>query len=169
MASAASKDAKHVYALDISPGVLACARVLNAAPNITYATPDAFTASGRQVDLAYSIAVAQHLSDDVLRQVLGSLRTWLRPGGRLLMHVVLDAPGWRTEAEWRQDTSLTGRLRLRHGLNCFSRTEDAMRALVQAAGFEDVRIEPLSYLTDHADAVSAQHLLTARNPNGGAV
>jgi SAM-dependent methyltransferase len=163
MALAVSRSVTHVFALDVSPGVLACARVLAAADNISYMTPDAYAALGRRVDLAYSIAVAQHLSDDVLRRTLGSLHTWIRPGGTLVLHVVLDAPGWMTEAEWRADHSLRGRLRLRYGLNCFSRREAAMRAMVADAGFEILTLRPLSEVTAVSDDVAGQHLLTARN------
>lgn len=50
--------------VDISLGVLACAEVLNAAPNITYETPADATRRTDIVDLAYSCAVVQHLMDD---------------------------------------------------------------------------------------------------------
>ena len=45
LAAAVADKAAHVDAVDISRGVLACARVLNARPNITYQTP-ASSASG---------------------------------------------------------------------------------------------------------------------------
>lgn len=163
MALAVSRTVRRVFAVDVSPGVLACARVLAPADNISYLTPDAFAALGRRVDLAYSIAVAQHLSDDALRRMLASLHTWIRPGGTLVMHVVLDAPGWATEAAWRADRSLRGRLKLRYGLHCFSRTEPALRAMVADAGFEILTLRPLAQVSAVPDHVAGQHLLTARN------
>src|SRR5260370_9855662 len=41
LAAAVAEKAAHVDAVDISRGVLACARVLNGRPNITYRTPAA--------------------------------------------------------------------------------------------------------------------------------
>ena len=42
LAAAVARQAGHVDAVDISRGVLACARALNGAPNITFSTPDEF-------------------------------------------------------------------------------------------------------------------------------
>ena len=46
-----------VTAVDDSPGVLACARVLNPAPNISYRTFQSFLRSGRRVDVVVSTAM----------------------------------------------------------------------------------------------------------------
>ena len=71
LAAAVAREAAHVDAVDISRGALACARVLNGRPNVTYRTPEEFRAAGGQVDLAYSFAVVQHLRTVVLEQVAG--------------------------------------------------------------------------------------------------
>src|SRR6201999_2412645 len=49
-----ARPAAHASAVDISRGVLACARAINGHPNITFSTPDEFRATREQVDLAYS-------------------------------------------------------------------------------------------------------------------
>jgi SAM-dependent methyltransferase len=44
LAAAVAGQAAHVAAVDISRGMLACARVLNGRPNVTYQTPEQFRA-----------------------------------------------------------------------------------------------------------------------------
>lgn len=165
MASALAERARHVYAVDISTGVLACARTLNARSNITYLTPDELEGRAGKVDLAYSFAVVQHLPTEVLVHVLELLARTVRKGGLLLMHFAEPGQGgWRTEGEWRADRSILGRARLRYGLNCFGRSIDEMTALTQAAGFSDVEVQSLSENNSIPvrDDICSQHLLTAR-------
>lgn len=75
------------------------------------------------------------MTDAVARDALSVIGHTLRPGGRLVAHVVIDAEGWRSEAEWRQDASFPGLMKFRYGLNCFTRTALAATSLVEAAGF----------------------------------
>jgi 2-polyprenyl-3-methyl-5-hydroxy-6-metoxy-1,4-benzoquinol methylase len=121
LAAAVSRQAARVDAVDISRGVLACARVLNGRSNITYQTPDEFGARGSRVDLAYSFAVVQHLRAAAVERALRLLAEALRPGD-LLLHFAMPGEVWRTEAQWLADGSLAGRARLRYGLNCFGRS-----------------------------------------------
>ena len=152
-----------VCGVDISRGVLECARVINDSPNATYLHPADLTAIGdASFDLAYSFAVAQHLTDAVLENVLATIRKKLRPAGRLLLHIVLDREGWRTEEEWRSDVSLTGRLKLKYGLNCFTRSEQRVRAMLAAAGFESIVIRAVRDICPEPfDDVCTQHLVEA--------
>jgi len=165
LASAVAGRADEVHAVDISRGVLACARALNGRPNITFQTPDEFRATGTQVDLAYSFAVIQHLRTEVLHDVLGRLAAAVRPGGTLLLHfAVPDQVQWRTETDWRADESLANRAKLRYALNCFGRSPAEMSDLVAGNGFTDVTVRPLSgdiAIPGDTD-IPNQHLLTAR-------
>jgi cyclopropane fatty-acyl-phospholipid synthase-like methyltransferase len=167
MARAVSRLVHHVDAVDISDGVLACAEALNDEDNIRYLN---VRSSGFQsismgtYDLAYSFAVAQHLTDDGLAKLLGDVKGRLKGGGLLLLHVVIDAPDWRTEEEWRNDTTLHGRIRFRYGLHCFTRTAEQICAQVRVAGFRSVTIEPLSTKTTVEDDVARQHLATVVSP-----
>ncbi len=165
-AAVAARTRGDVWALDISAGVLACARVLNGTPNLRYRTPAEFAGSGATVDVAYSVAVAQHLTDAILRKVLSDLFAALRPGGRLVLHVVVDAPGWRDEQEWRHAaaSSLLGWLRWRYGLNCFGRTGAQVIDLLAEAGFVDATLRPVRDLCDVDDDVAGQHVAIARRP-----
>jgi 2-polyprenyl-3-methyl-5-hydroxy-6-metoxy-1,4-benzoquinol methylase len=163
LAAAVAGQSAHVDAVDISRGVLACARELNGRPNIDYRTPDEFRASGGQVDVAYSFAMVQHLSTQVLEQVLAQLAAAVRPGGVLLLHFATAENGYRTEAQWRADSSLPGRVRLRYGLNCFARTGAELTDLVGRHGFTDAEVRPLSrILSLPDDDIPDEQLLTAR-------
>ena len=163
LAAAVADKAAHVDAVDISCGVLACARVLNARPNITYQTPGQFSTGDAEIDVAYSFAVVQHLRTETLQEVLSLLADKVRPGGVLLVHFAVPDQLWRTENEWLADRSLAGRAKLRYGLNCFGRSVAEMAALVAYSGFTDVEIRPVSEtLSMPGEDITDQHLLTAR-------
>lgn len=164
LAAAVARQVAHVNAIDISRGALACARVLNGLPNITYQTPEEFRASGDSIDVAYSFAVVQHLRTDVLASVLALLAWTLRPGGVLLLHfAVTGERGYRTEGQWLSDGSLVGHAKIRYGLNCFGRSEAEMVDLVTRSGFTNAVTSPLKgYIAIPGDDIPNQHLLTAR-------
>lgn len=167
MAYAVAQRVDHVYAIDISSGVLACARTLNGRPNITYLRPDELRQRREAVDLAYSFAVVQHLRTERLIEMLGLLAGILRPDGVLLLHFAVPGQeGWRTEVDWIADRSAVGRARLHYGLNCFGRSVDEMESLVTANGFADVVVRSLSgsITVPGGDDITQQHWLTARRP-----
>jgi len=165
LAAAVARQAAHVNAVDISRGVLACARVLNNRPNITYQTPDELRASGGRADLAYSFAVVQHLRTEAVERALRLLAAALRPGGLLLLHFAVPGETWRTEAQWLADCSLTGRAKLRYGLNCFGRSVTEMVELATRNGFTQAAARPLrGTISVPGDDIPDQHLLTARRP-----
>jgi len=161
MAAAVARRVRLVEAVDISRGVLACAGVLNAASNITYETPEEARDRPELVDLAYSFAVVQHLSDETFREVLSMLRRRIRPDGLLVLHFALPIDGWRTEDQLKADSSMQGRAKLRFGLNCFGRGVDHVATMVTDAGFSLVRIESLAGKTDADSDIAAQHWLVA--------
>jgi SAM-dependent methyltransferase len=165
LAAAVADQAAHVTAVDISRGVLACARVLNGRPNITYATPGELWAADELVDLAYSFAVVQHLRTETLEQVLSLMSRALRPGGMLLIHFAVPDPvQWRTEEHWRDTASLASRAKLRYALNCFGRSPEQMSGLAGRHGFTDMAVRPLAgtITIPGDDDIPHQHLLTAR-------
>ena len=153
-----------VYGVDISRGALECARVINGAPNARFLhTADVAVIGDASIDLAYSFAVAQHLTDSVLQRVLDTVRRKLKPAGMLLLHVVLDAEGWRTEEEWRRDVSMAGRLRLKYGMNCFTRSEARVRDMLEASGFGSVVVQSMRDICPEVfDDVCTQHLVCAK-------
>jgi len=161
-ASEVAPKVKTVEAVDISSGVLACAETLNGAPNIEYVIPFECARRTELVDLVYSFAVVQHMSDAAFVDTFVMLRSRLRPGGSLLVHFALPENLWRTEQEWRGDTTLRARVKLRIGLNCFGRSADTMTKLLNQTGFDEVRIEALAGRTNVDDDIATQHWAIAR-------
>lgn len=163
MAYAVAQRVDHVDAVDISRGVLACAKTINGRANVTYLTPGALRQATSLADLAYSFAVVQHLRTEALVDTLGLLAEKIRPGGTLLLHYAAPAPGgWRTQADWDDDRSLSCRAKLRYGLNCFGRSADEMRELVSSSGFTGIAVKSLSGLVAEGDDIAGQQLMTAR-------
>jgi len=162
LAAAIAPRVHAVTAVDVSRGVLACARVLNSAPNLEYLTVEDFRRSGRDVDVVSCIAVAQHLTDEAFARALRDWHAALRPGGRLLVHVEVDDSAWRTEEQWRADRGIVGRTRLRFAPNCFGRSAEQVRRLIAGAGFGELDLVPVASLVDVDDDVAGQHLVVAR-------
>jgi SAM-dependent methyltransferase len=162
LSAALAGRAHRVTGLDVSAGALACARVLNPAPNVAYITPDQLGAT-EPIDLAVSIAVAQHLSGEDLTGLVGDIAARLRPGGRLLMHFVRPDQhgGFRTEADWYGGRDVRSRLRVAVGLPCIGHEDATMQRIVEAAGFDEIGILPMACLTDVADDVGSEQLLSA--------
>jgi SAM-dependent methyltransferase len=167
LAHALAQHVREVVACDISRGTLACAEALNAAPNLRYLLlprdplPTGF-------DLVCSFAVVQHVTDSVFDSLLREWARVLRPGGQAVVHVVCHgAPGWRTEAEWRADRSLRGRMRWRYGLHCFARSPGQVTDAARRAGFADVRLVPVREVAPLAldPHISTQHLCLLTMPS----
>lgn len=160
-----SQCVKKVYAGDISPGTIACARVINPSPAVEY-----FVAGPGKVppfppgslDLVYSFAVIQHLADEIFRGLLADFHRWLKPGGRAVLHVVVDDPRWRTEEEWRADRSIRGRLKFRCGLHCFGRRRGEVEAMLSTAGFSGVAHIRLADICSLDDDVASQSLFVGQ-------
>lgn len=165
LAAVAAPNVKRLYAVDISTGALACARILNAAPNLEYimADPAGFAhIPDESLDVIYSFAMVQHLTDEVFELVMQNCRAKLKSGGRLVMHIQLIDEVWKPESEWVNDTSLKGKLKYRYGLHCFGRSKEQHTETVERNGFTDVKIADIAdIVTDDFDDICSQHLLTA--------
>jgi SAM-dependent methyltransferase len=164
-AKAASKRAKTLYAVDISDGALEAARTLNGAANIVYLNAaDMARVPTGSIDLVYSFALVQHVGNAILGEILAGLHRVLKPDGKMILHVLIDAADGRTEAEWRGDASLAGKMRLRYSLHCFDRSEGEIRDLISAGGFEIREIVPAAGRTAADADIAAQHLVYASRP-----
>lgn len=163
MAAAVAQRVREVEAVDISRGVLACARVLNGSPKVAYRSLAECAADHKQVDLVYSFAVFQHLTDEVAARDLCVLWRRLREGGTLILHF----PGvgvTLTERERRLDRSVTARLRLHFALNVFGRAPERVRDMVTAAGFADISVQHLRDRTSSTDDIGDGQWLVATRP-----
>jgi cyclopropane fatty-acyl-phospholipid synthase-like methyltransferase len=161
MAYAVAANVAGVEAVDVSPGVLACARVLNSARNIEYETVMQFGQGRLVADVAYSFAVVQHLTDEGVRVALSLLRRRLRSRGLLLLHFATPDDGFRTASEWEQDRTVRGRLRMRLALHCFGRSYEEMQRLLDEAGFEVMEIGPLRERTSADPDIASEHWVKA--------
>jgi len=168
LANILAKHVTQVYACDISAGALACAEVLNSAPNLKYVLADVDGMAripDESLNAIVSFAMAQHLSNEALDLVLANCLRKLKSGGRLLLHIQLLDGEWKSEEEWRLDTSIRGKLKLRYGLHCFGRTADAYRDKVAHHGFKDIEIIRVADLVpDNFDDIWSQNLLKALKP-----
>ena len=161
-----AKHVKAVYACDISTGALTCAGIINPAKNLTYLRADEHGFSSipdGSIDAAYSFAVIQHLTDETFEHVLSNCSRKLKPGGKLILHIQLSDDAWKTESEWKADTSLKGKLKFRYGLHCFGRSAEHHVELVEKHGFSDVQIEDLApEAAAELNGTQAEAILTAR-------
>jgi cyclopropane fatty-acyl-phospholipid synthase-like methyltransferase len=161
MARAVASSVARVEAVDLSSGVIACARILNFAPNVEYETVAEFSQRKERADMAYSFAVAQHLTDDRLRVALSLLRHRLRSGGDLILHFAKPEEGFRTASEWDQDKTLRGRARMQLALHCFGRSYEEMERLLDETGFDVLEIAPLLERTSGDPDIASQHWVKA--------
>lgn len=143
---------RKLYAIDISIGALACAKILNNADNIEYSTK--LQNEATDLDLIYSFAVAYHVTDEVLDQILATCQKRLKAGGRVLFHVKIDDPISRTEEQWKADKSLAGQIKFKYGLHYFTRSEKSLHAIFSRY-FRDISIEPAPAGSD----LDGEHIL----------
>ncbi|MEO8649431.1 MAG: methyltransferase domain-containing protein [Acidobacteriota bacterium] len=165
LAAVVAKHVKTVYAADISTGALACARVLNAAPNLQYILADDSGLSEIEdgsLDVVFSFAVVQHLSDEIFEYVLETCSRKMKSCGKLILHTHLLDGEWRSEDEWKKDRSVQGRLKFRYGLHCFGRTEESHRQMLEKHGFEQIEFKDLAdVVSEKFDDICEQSLFTA--------
>jgi cyclopropane fatty-acyl-phospholipid synthase-like methyltransferase len=134
-----------LYAADISAGAIACARILNCEPNISYLESidlGSAIADG-SVDLIYSFAVFQHLTDETMESVLKICWEKLAADGKLIAHIQLINDKWSSEASWRAKRSTYDKARFRYGLHCFGRSERQIRELFEHQQFAITEIRSI--------------------------
>ena len=163
LAKAVSSKAGKVFASDISLGVIECAKILISSPNIEFvhsSPPGWQTVPDGSIDLAYSVAVIQHVRSSVIHYLFDILSKKLKAGGQAYLIVQLEGDEWREEEEWVRDQSLMGRLRWKYALNFFPRTEQYFRDLCNSVGLDYCSVKPASdILSSKYDDVYQQHLL----------
>lgn len=170
LARIVSGHTKKVYACDISTGALDCARTLNPAHNLEYITADEAGLTNipdGTVDVVYSFAVIQHLSQEWIETVFENCYRKLKPGGKILMHVQMDEKVFATEEECRADSSIRGKIKYRYDLHCFARSPEFFQNMLPEKGFTGIEIVEIAKLVggDIFDPICTQHLLIARKEN----
>jgi SAM-dependent methyltransferase len=150
MARPLARLARRVEVVDISPGVLACARAMYQADNISYLTPVELARRSGLVDVAYLFAVWQRHGTPVLTDALQLVARKVVSSGTLLLHI--SVPG---DQGWRGERGRPG-----------DQPTAQIQAAVAAAGFTNATARSLAgtmVVPDH-DAIAHHHLLTARRP-----
>lgn len=163
LAKAVSPHVTRIFAVDVSKGVLECARILNRQENIKYLhTSQLSQIEDESVDLVYSFAVIQHVTDKVFHDVLHTSNRVLKENGRIVFHVVVDQQGWRHENDWVSDKSIKGKVKLKYGLNCFGRDSESIVQMLEDHGFSSVSLQSVkSVCSEDFDDICKQHLVTA--------
>jgi SAM-dependent methyltransferase len=153
LAKHVSEYVREVIAVDVSKGVIACARELNYSPKIHYIVnrrPDLKdTIQSASISLVYSIAVIQHLERALARRLLCEFRRILAPGGTAICHLIVGR-SQRDPAKWK----------FWIGAPVRSYTEGEAVQMAKEAGFSSVRLLPVSELARlETDDVGRQHVL----------
>lgn len=157
---------RKIYAMDISAGAVACAKIVNPVENVEYIVADENGLSvipDAGLDAVYSFAVIQHLTDDIFEIVLKNCEAKLKPGGRLILHIQLTDDIWQSEVQYKADSSVHGKIKYELGLHCFGRTEHEHIDIVSRHNFVDIDIKKLEdFVPEFAHEVHSQRLLVAR-------
>lgn len=166
LAKIVAENVRRVFAFDISDGALACARVINPAPNLEYLKADESglaAVADSSVDAVVSFAMVQHVTDAILSKIVPVWAKKLKSGGRIYVHIQLLDDEWRAENEWREDTSIKGKLKFKYGLHCFGRSENAIAEMLEKNGFGEIEFRPMSSFLDEprTDDVWPQHFVSA--------
>lgn len=152
-----SNNVRRVLALDISRGVIACAKELNNSPNICYVAGDRRflrRIADSSLDLIYSFAVVQHLRDDLLLECLDGFYRILKSGGKVICHFAIGEKRIDPEGFLGRNASLRYR----------ERSEPCMRKMVHGAGFQGIDLFPVRKIGHIEDDIGRQHLFICTKP-----
>jgi ubiquinone/menaquinone biosynthesis C-methylase UbiE len=150
----------HLFAVDISCGAIACARVLNPADNVTYRVNDGrslSTVDDESIDLIYSFVVVQHLSDELLDGFLKEFHRVLKPGGAILCHAALEDVTPRADSSL-PSASVLSRLEQTFRLRTVYRSAAELSEKITGSGFSNPTVQPIAEICDIQDDIAAQHL-----------
>jgi 2-polyprenyl-3-methyl-5-hydroxy-6-metoxy-1,4-benzoquinol methylase len=164
LAKATASHVKKIYAIDISTGAIACAKIINSAENIEYVTADKLDkVPDREINAVYSFAVVQHVTDEIFELILENCQKKLKPGGILILHIQLQDEIWQTEKDWKEDRSIKGKIKYQYGLHCFGRTENEYVETVAKHNFNNIHIEKIiDFVHTDSNEIHSQRLLIAR-------
>lgn len=157
----AAKYCHQVIAVDISCGVIACARELNDSDNVFYCVNNEKGLSmldTSSLDLIYSFAVIQHLSEELFEGFLKEFFRVLKPKGRVVCHIALDGK-FQTETEDREDSPLVlGYLKTLFPFRMVYRSTESVFKQIVGAGFGEPTITQIKKISKVKDDVAEQHL-----------
>lgn len=162
LAREVAKYSKNVVAVDISYGVIACAKELNSSSNISYYVNDGKCLSmldGSTIDLIYSFAVVQHLSEELFEGILREFFRVLKSHGKVICHIALSDQPF-TKSEHKINSFVTRFIKKRILLDMHLRTIEDVRQKIIKAGFKEPNIILAKQICDIEieDDIVKQHL-----------
>lgn len=166
LAKEVSKYVKKVLAIDISCGVIACAKELNNDDNVQYLTSlrdSPYLVDGACVDLVYSFAVVQHLSDELFEEMLKDIFYLVKPQGRVICHVAID-DGSQPGIEQKKSLHIEKFIRDRYALRMVRRPVKNIIKKIMTAGFKDPSVLEIKQLAEIEDTIAKQHLFVFSKP-----
>lgn len=163
--------AKRVIGVDVSDGAVACARIINNLPNITYVRTndrDLSAIGDHTVNVVISFAVLFHLSNPQISGFMKEFHRVLTPGGIAVLHVAIRGSEVATQLEssprvlyWLKKNQT---IRNRLGLRYIVRTADYFVTLSETMGFCNIDVLSIANMGQIQDDVGRQHLLIFRKP-----
>jgi 2-polyprenyl-3-methyl-5-hydroxy-6-metoxy-1,4-benzoquinol methylase len=158
LAKFVAEKVKKVTAVDISCGVIECAKVLNNSHNIFYYInngKDLSNINDCSLDLIYSFAVVQHLSDELFKGFLQEFFRVLKPNGKVICHIIIGDKRFEHSSFFKKNINL----------RFVERPENDVRDIIQDSGFIDVDFIPVKRIADlNDDDISKQHLFVSSKP-----
>jgi ubiquinone/menaquinone biosynthesis C-methylase UbiE len=156
-----NKYSVRMIATDVSRGIIACAKVLNPAKDLSYMvnrTDNLRNVGDNSIDLVYSFAVFQHLETLQRSIFLKEFARILKPGGIGVCHFAVKEFPDNEEPKSKYPAWLNWVVKRVKFRMIYLSTEDIESTLIEA-GFTEIRILPISTLADIDDSIGRQHLV----------
>jgi predicted SAM-dependent methyltransferase len=114
------------------------------------------------VDIAYSFAVIQHVTDSVFIEILKQCYNKLKKGGVAIFHMPLRTKDSFPDPDTQRSEGIYGRLKWKYALNYFVRTEEEAKGLFEKTGFKSVQILDIKDICkEYFDDICSQQLIIA--------
>jgi len=155
-----AKHAKKVIGVDISSGIIACANKLNGADNIVYNVNngrDISMVNSSCIDLVYTFAVLQHLSEELFQMILKEFFRVLKPHGKLIAHIAVAGKAG-AQADPKENQFIFRYIKKRVTFDMLIRPLDDVSQKIMSLGFKKVAIIPIQQISDVEDDIVGQHL-----------
>lgn len=160
LALLAAGQSKKVIGVDVSRGAIACAKVVAPSENLTFVTingKDLSTIPDGSIDLLYSFAVIQHLSDEQARVFFREFHRVLAPGATALCHVARGENAAREEPA-SADAGSTSVIAKRLKLRMMHRSPAAAASMIADAGFPGADLKPVHAVAEIDDDLRDDYL-----------
>ena len=167
LAREVARYSRKIIGIDVSCGVIKCAKVLNNSNNIEYYTSKntCFPISEESIDLIYTFAVIQHLNEITYEKILREMYRVLKPGGKVICHIALnpDNEGIKTNCK-NEQINLKKFIKRRLLLDVYLRSPEVVIKKIINAGFHRPSCTLVKDIVDISDDIAEQHLFVYEKP-----